>query len=438
MDNFNRTLILGTGPTTVQLAVLLNNRLNCCIGIAGRDSLRSDLFYASLQSSQKRIFAETQNAKHRQLEGECLVDDVFHGYETVTGEWDTVILSVTTDVYLEVLRRLDTRILKQAKCIILISPTFGSNHLVHHYINELQSEAEIISFSTYLGDTRWKSGEPSNRVITTGVKRKVFIGSTQGSSHNVKRLYKLFGQLGIGLEVMSSPIEAESRNISLYVHPPLFMNAFSLNAVFDKAPGKKYVYKLFPEGPITQAMIRDMLAAWKELTQIIERLGFKGVNLLKFMTDDNYPVRPESLSRHDIENFIHLEPVHQEYLLYIRYASLLIDPFSEPDTEGRYFDFSAVPIRQVFVNREGEWDVPRMPKEDYYRIKIIQGIARGLGLKCPTIDKFIAIYEQKLKEAAHALKGKSLSDAFAVQSFEEDVKMISGETATSVEPNDFN
>lgn len=126
-----------------------------------------------------------------------------------------------------------------------------------------------------------------------------------------------------------------------------------------------------------------------------------------------------------------------EYLLYIRYASLLIDPFSEPDREGRYFDFSAVPIRPIFVNREGEWDVPRMPKEDYYRIKIIKGIARALGTKCPTIDKFIAIYEQRLEEAAYALKDEPLSDAFAIQTFEEDVRMICSEIASGAEPINF-
>ncbi len=54
------------------------------------------------------------------------------------------------------------------------------------------------------------------------------------------------------------------------------------------------------------------------------------------------------------------------------------------------FDFSAIPIRRVFVNGAGEWDVPRMPKEDYYRTKIIQGIGRHLGVACPTIDTFRA------------------------------------------------
>jgi hypothetical protein len=157
---------------------------------------------------------------------------------------------------------------------------------------------------------------------------------------------------------------------------------------------------------------------------ILDQLGMAGINLLKFMTDDNYPVRIESLSRQDIDRFDQLQTIHQEYLLYIRYASLLIDPFSEPDPDGKYFDFSAVPIRSLFINQEGCLDIPRMPKEDYYRIKIIQGIARFLKVDCPTIDRFIQTYENKIVNVSLAHKDRLLSNAFTVQSFEEDLALI--------------
>ncbi|SFF21362.1 hypothetical protein SAMN04487969_11876 [Paenibacillus algorifonticola] len=434
MSNFKRVLIVGTGPASIQLAVLLKNNWNSCIGIVGRESVRSAHFFKALKQSQNQVEVDIQNKKHRQMEGNCIIDHVYHGYGAITGQWDTLIFSVTTDAYMEVLKQLSEQLLKQARCIVLISPTFGSNSLVRHYMNTIlpNVNVDIISFSTYLGDTRWMNGEPSTQVLTTAVKKKVFIGSSNHASSNVERLCALFERLGIRLEVMSSPIEAETRNISLYVHPPLFMNPFSLNVIFEYSAVRKYVYKMFPEGPITQYLIRDMLAGWKEMTSVIEKLNLNGVNLLKFMTDDNYPVRLESLSRHDIDNFIQLETIHQEYLLYIRYTSLLIDPFSEPDDDGKYFDFSAVPIRQIFVNQEQYWDVPRMPKEDYYRIKIIQGIARFVGSSCPTIDKFIATYEHKITEAAQALKGEKISDAFMVQSFEEDLKMICSEIGNSI------
>ncbi|HWO95895.1 MAG TPA: opine metallophore biosynthesis dehydrogenase [Bacillus sp. (in: firmicutes)] len=432
MSDFKRVLLLGTGPAAIQLAVNLKKQLNCYVGIAGRESVRSDKFFSALRQSDRLIRVSIQNEEHLAMKGECFIDQDFNRYETIQGEWDTIVLAVTTDAYMEVIKQISDKVLKQVRCIVLISPTFGSNSLISNYMNTLNSNAEIISFSTYLGDTRWMHDRPSNHVLTTAVKKKIYIGSTHRPSKNVIKLCKVYEQLGIALEVMDSPIEAETRNISLYVHPPLFMNDFSLNAIFGDLEIQKYVYKIYPEGPITQYLIRDMLAQWKEIMNILEKLHIKRVNLLKFMTDDNYPVRLESLSRNDIENFNDLEAIHQEYLLYIRYTSLLIDPFSEPDKAGRYFDFSAVPIRKMFVNREGYLDIPRMPKEDYYRIKIIQGIAKYLDSDCPTLDKFIKTYESKIEEVAQSHKGELLSNAFVVQSFDEDLNMICSEIGKSI------
>ncbi|MGV2886405.1 opine metallophore biosynthesis dehydrogenase [Paenibacillus taichungensis] len=431
MSGFQRVLLLGTGPASIQLAVSLKKQFNCTVGIAGRESVRSESFYEAVRQSDGFIGASIQNEKHRPLAGECFVDQVFKGYETIEGEWDTLIFAVTTDAYVDVLKQMKNNFIKQVKYIILVSPTFGSNMLVSHYIKQLHADTEVISFSTYLGDTRWMNDQPSNHVITTGVKKKVYIGSTSTPSEHVDRLCKMYEQLGIALEVMPSALEAETRNISLYVHPPLFMNDFSLDAIFGVSDTQKYVYKIYPEGPVTQYLIRDMRTQWNEIMKITDRLRIQGVNLLQFMTDDNYPVRLESLSRHDIENFNQLQDIHQEYLLYIRYTSLLIDPFSEPNPEGKYFDFSAVPFRKMFVNQDGALDIPRMPKEDYYRIKIIRGIARHMQVSCPTIDSFIDTYEGKIQEVARAHPDQDLSDAFVVQTFNEDIRMICAGLANS-------
>ncbi|KEK22126.1 opine metallophore biosynthesis dehydrogenase [Bacillus gaemokensis] len=432
MSHLKRVLLLGTGPTSIQISMNFKKQLGCYVGIVGRQSARSEDYFAALTQNNLLIRVSVQNEMHKNMGGECFIDQAFYGYREIEGKWDTIILSVTTDVYIEVLKQINDDILKQVKCIILISPTFGSNSLVSNYMNQLNPEVEIISFSTYYSDTRWMHNKPLNHVITTAVKKKVYIGSTHYSSKNVERLCRIYEQLGIVLETMKSPIEAETRNISLYVHPPLFMNDFSLSAIFGELDSQKYVYKIYPEGPITQYLIRDMLSQWKEIMNIVEKINIPDINLLKFMTDDNYPVGLKSLSRHDIENFNHLELIHQEYLLYIRYTSLLIDPFSKPDKEGRYFDFSAVPFGRMFVNKEGCLDIPRMPKEDYYRIKIIQGIGKYLNLNCPTIDKFINTYESKIEEVAQSHKDTPLSKAFVVQSFDEDLNMICSEIGKSI------
>lgn len=427
MSDLKRVLLLGTGPVAIQLAVNFKKQLNSYVGIAGRDSVRSESFFAAVKQSHYQVRAAVQNEKHERMQGECVIDNVFKGYGSIEGEWDTIVFSITTDAYIEVLKQLSDKLLNQVRCIVLISPTFGSNSLIKNYMSALHSNAEIISFSTYFGDTRWAGGVPANKVITTAVKKKIYLGSTRCPSGNVQRLSQMYEQLDVTVEVMKTPIEAETRNISLYVHPPLFMNEFSLNAVFGDTAVRKYVYKLFPEGPITPSLIRDMLAQWKEMMTILKKLNIESINLLQFMTDDNYPVRPESLSRQDIENFDRLEPIHQEYLLYVRYASLLIDPFSKPDADGKYFDFSAIPIKNIYVNREGDLDIPRMPKEDYYRVKMIQGIANHLDVPCPTMDRFVAIYEDKMTKAAQRHAGERLSKAFTVQRFEEELQMICSE-----------
>lgn len=429
MSEPSRILIAGTGPTAVQLAVLLKNHLGCVVGVAGRTSTRSGTFFASLRQSEGSLRVEVQNEKHHRLAGSCTLDEHFVGYDTVAGQWDALVLTVTADAYVPVLAQLDPSVLRRAQCVVLVSPTLGSNALVRTYLGTRGAEVEVLSFSSHLGDTRWADGAPSPRVLTAGVKRTLHLGSSNPGSPHCDALRELHEALGIVVNVVQRPVEAESRNISLYVHPPLFMNEISLRAVFIDPGPTRYVYKLFPEGPITPVLIHTMVQQWKELTSIIETMGGTGVNLLEFMLEESYPVRPESISAQDVERFEELPAVHQEYLVYVRYASLLVDPFSEPDSDGRYFDFSAIPIRPIFVDGSGTWDVPRMPKEDYYRTRVIQGVARHLGVSCPTIDTFLATYDRTLALATRAHPGRRLSDAFTAQDFSEDVRMICAEMA---------
>ncbi|MEY9978452.1 opine metallophore biosynthesis dehydrogenase [Lysinibacillus sp. RC79] len=435
MTYFNKVLLLGTGPTVIQLAVNFKNYYNSKVAIAGRESFRSKIFFETIVQQQLALKVYIQNTQHRSVAGKCTIDAFFKGYHTISGNWDTIVLSVTTDSYISVLAQIDTKVLKEVSCFILISPTFGSSHLITNFLKNLSLQAEVISFSTYYGDTRWLGEIPLSEVLTTGVKKTVYIGSTYSKSDRLDELSELFRYLGIHLKKVASPLEAETRNISLYVHPPLFMNDFSLKAIFDEKKITKYVYKLYPEGPITYTMIRHLLNYWKEVMVIVEHFNIQPLNLLKFMVDDNYPLQPESIARQEIENFNKLESIHQEYLLYIRYASLLIDPFSIPNQEGRYFDFSAVPLRRIFKNHEGEWDIPRMPKEDYYRVKIIQGIANALKLKSPTLDHFVQTYEEKLQQVEALPENKGYSEAFQVKSFSQEIEMICKELILSKKQN---
>ncbi|MDN8875472.1 opine metallophore biosynthesis dehydrogenase, partial [Staphylococcus aureus] len=84
-----------------------------------------------------------------------------------------------------------------------------------------------------------------------------------------------------------TPLHAETRNSSLYVHPPLFMNDFSLKVIFEGTEVPVYVYKLFPEGPITMTLIHEMRLMWTEMMTILAKFSVPSLNLLEFMVKEN-------------------------------------------------------------------------------------------------------------------------------------------------------
>ena len=51
------------------------------------------------------------------------------------------------------------------------------------------------------------------------------------------------------------------------------MNDFSLHAIFEGTSVPVYVYKLFPEGPITMTLIREMRQMWQEMMTILDKLS---------------------------------------------------------------------------------------------------------------------------------------------------------------------
>ncbi|WIV45047.1 opine metallophore biosynthesis dehydrogenase [Glutamicibacter nicotianae] len=424
MNELGNILIAGTGPAAVQCAVLLR-ALPGELGIAGRASRRSDAFFAALDANAGIAQVQVQNTGHAALAGRVCIDHRYRSYQQVRGVWGTLVLAVTADAYLPVLRDLPQAVLDTIARIVLLSPTLGSAALVREFARSSGADPEIISLSSYLADTRQVEGAGGALVLTAGTKNRIYAGSTGGDTPALQRVRAVHAAAGTQVKLMGLPVEAEARNMSLYVHPALFFNEVALRAVFTPAPPTQYVYKLYPEGPVTPALIHSMAEAWRELSAITTALGGQPVNLLAFMLDDGYPVHPQSIAPGKAASFEQLPAVEQEYLLYVRYASLLIDPFSQPDELGRYFDFSAIAFRPVFRNDQDEWDVPRMPKEDYYRTKIIAGMARKLAVPCPMLDSLLGAYEKALAQAAEARKGENCSPAFAVQDFAADLDMIS-------------
>ncbi|MEB6044370.1 staphylopine biosynthesis dehydrogenase [Staphylococcus pseudoxylosus] len=419
----SKILIIGTGPVAIQLANLCHLTTDKQINMVGRasTSLKSKKLFQAYQ--RDNYFEVTiQNDAHKQMAGRFQINHLYADIQDVEGIYDTIIMACTADAYHSTLAQLSTTTLEKVKRILLVSPTFGSQMIVEQHMANFNKDIEVISFSTYLGDSRLYDTEQPNHVVTTGVKSKLYVASNLGHSATIVFLKGVFEQFHIFLTDMPTPLHAETRNSSLYVHPPLFMNDFSLKVIFEGTEVPVYVYKLFPEGPITMTLIHEMRLMWTEMMTILAKFSVPSVNLLEFMVKENYPVRPETLADDDVYSFEKLPAIHQEYLLYVRYTAILIDQFSEPDQHGRYFDFSAVPIKQLYENEQGVVHIPRMPSEDYYRTSIIQHIGKLLGIKTPMIDTFMKRYEQYCQN--YKKHNQQLSSQFNVNLYKDDKSLV--------------
>lgn len=386
-------LIAGVGPAAIQTAIqLCTADFSERIGLYNRPGARAERIKKELNHNHFEIGLTIQG---KEAELKTKVDCFFDDVSQLSDEWDTVILATPCTSYVNVIESLQTAELKRVRTIVLLAPNIGSNDLVKNLL--LQETVEVISMSTYFGAT--KSLNSAIKAHTKAYKKRIYLGSSNRNSRMVNTLQEFLKSMDIDGEIVGQPLDAECRNITTYVHPAFFLNRFTLDEIFSlHMNGKKYMYKLFPEGPITPQRIKTMVRLWKEISTLMNELGAKPINLLPFLNDDNYPVPAECIQREDIDNFSEYEEVKQEYLLYIRYASILIDPFSNPDHEGRYFEFSAVPFNKAEEEDQGVWSIPRIPFEDYQKLIVIYGLAENAGIPMPEMKRLIKNFESECKQ----------------------------------------
>lgn len=392
---FGHTLLIGAGPAGIHAAVNWSSA-SVTIGLLNRKGEHAQKVKRLLEEASFQVNCSVLVSGREGLSGSARIHRYYEGYQELEDIWETIVLCTPSDSYARVLAELRVERLRKVKHLILISPGIGSNAWVQSLLGIEGRRIEVVSFSTYYAASKFMNFQAPLTSVVKGIKRRIRIASARSEHSICPAIQGLIQTLGIACDIVESPIEAESYSITTYVHPPLFMNEFALNEIFSMTPSRKYMYKLYPEGPITPQVIRNMVLLWKEISQVLQLLGAPPINLLKFLNDDNYPVLEQSISRAEIENFPVLDLLRQEYLMYVRYSSLLIDPFSTPDEQGRYFDFSAVPFKQVSWNPHGYWQLPRVPHEDYCKLNVLYEMGQQLKVPMPQSHSLLMQYRNKL------------------------------------------
>ncbi|HIE4798459.1 TPA: opine metallophore biosynthesis dehydrogenase [Serratia marcescens] len=400
MNNAFPTLILGAGPAAIQLAADIKAAGNARIGLYNRPSEKGRRLKQHLAHTPSLWLTGAGKAQRTQDDAQVTIDRYCDDLALVGGDWRRLILAVPADQYHDVLRQVPWAALPQLRSLILLSPSIGSGLMAQSLLQEAgQSHVEVISLSSYYADTKYQNAEQPYRAYTKAFKQRIYLAGAGARSDcaELDWLCSLLAHHGIDAQRCDSLLAAERFSITNYVHPPLALAETTLQAIFQPQASIQYLYKTHPEGPICPETIADMLALSQDYQQLLNRLGIEAINLLRFLNDDNYPVPPRMVSRRWIDQFPQLTATEQCYALFTRYTALLVDPYSEPDAQGRYYDFSAVRVARVFQDAQGRWRLPRVPQEDVRKLRVLVLLAQRLDVEMPAAQRLLARFQQALQ-----------------------------------------
>ncbi|HGM6743712.1 TPA: opine metallophore biosynthesis dehydrogenase [Serratia marcescens] len=400
MNNAFPTLILGAGPAAIQLAADIKAAGNARIGLYNRPSEKGRRLKQHLAHTPSLWLTGAGKAQRTQDDAQVTIDRYCDDLALVGGDWRRLILAVPADQYHDVLQQVPWAALPQLRSLILLSPSIGSGLMAQSLLQEAgQSHVEVISLSSYYADTKYQNAEQPYRAYTKAFKQRIYLAGAGARSDcaELDWLCSLLARHGIDAQRCNSQLAAERFSITNYVHPPLALAETTLQAIFEPQAPIQYLYKTHPEGPICPEAIADMLALSQDYQQLLNRLGIEAINLLRFLNDDNYPVPPRMVSRRWIDQFPQLAPTEQCYALFTRYTALLVDPYSEPDAQGRYYDFSAVRVARVFQDAQGRWRLPRVPQEDVRKLRVLVLLAQRLDVEMPAAQRLLARFQQALQ-----------------------------------------
>lgn len=395
--NINNVLIFGNGPVALHIYLILRKQGIKNIALKIRDSLKSRNFYKELQEEQFILEGKSQKDLPDGSYGKVEVETVLRKNGDVMDEWEYFILATPCDTYLSILRNISFFSLNKLKRILLVSPEFGSAYFIKSMLKEMgRNDVEVISFSNYFGATNFLKGFYT-KILINALKEKIFISSTELGDIEIEKWKDILKNIGITTISCRNSLVAESKNITVFVHSPFLFNEVSLNQIFLKDLQKRYIYKLYPEGPITKYLIEDMVELYHEIMELYQKMGIETFNLLEFL-NENYPVLDYSIHSDEIKDFMKKRRKEQSFLIYTRYCCILIDPYSTPDIEGRYFDFSKVEYSKIFLNKDKKWCIPRRPAEDYTKLNLLFYLSQRYQIRNITMRKLLDKYRSYFNE----------------------------------------
>ena len=387
-ESLGNVLLVGLGAVAIQVALDLRRHGAGRLGALNHPGRRSQRIEALARGACLQLEGQGQ---HRWLSGNAALDVFHQDPAELRDDWQTLVLCVPADSYLDVVRGLPWERLGGVRTLLLVSAFIGANLLVRSAL-PAGCQATVLSLSSYYAATKVIDETQPLRALTKAVKRRVYLGSSRPDCPARETWRRVLA--GSGVEVV--PWRRRKRRRAATSPPTCTVRSFSASSPspgYFPSRGRPVSCTSSTRRDLSPRAIGAMRRLWCELSELLRRMGAEPLNLLRFLNDDNYPVHETMLPRAAIDGFAEAGAERQEYLLFVRYAALLVDPFSPADEQGRHFDFSAVPFRRVSRDEDGLWRLPRVPLEDYRKLALIVALAAHFDLAMPQARSLLASYE---------------------------------------------
>ncbi|MEZ9859533.1 opine metallophore biosynthesis dehydrogenase [Vibrio splendidus] len=395
------TLVVGAGPAGIQTSQILAP-FSQKIALISKSSHQWETRKRLMKQHGYLASCEVNKPQLAPLVGLVRFNEFYTELSPLPSYWDTLVLATPAHTYCDVLSSFSELCLKNLKQIILMSSMIGGCLILKGMLKKIGASPNIILFSNYFA-TSYFTSNPTQKhpltVITKTVKKRVYLYLSESNDVLLNALRNALEKVDVQVIPLDNPFSVEGRNIATYVHPVFFINTFALDHILSNEDEVKYMYKLYPEGPITIGLIRNLLLHWKSVSRLLEHYSAQPINLLLLLNDEHHRVHETTIPKDKIDSFNELDQVEQEYLLYVRYSSMLInpDPLSESKHNSRVFDDSAKPYIKGQV-RKGKLQLPKNPLEALQTLYWLNHLAQHSNLISSGTFQSIEVFEHWIKE----------------------------------------
>jgi hypothetical protein len=391
------TLIVGAGPAGIQTSQILAP-FSRKIALVSKSSHQWEKRKKLIKQHGSIASCEVCKPQLAPLAGLVRFDELYTDLSPLPSSWDTLVLATPAHAYCDVLASFSELCLKNLKQIILMSSMLGGLLILKGMLEKKGANPNIILFSSYFATSYFVSDSTAKyplTVQTKTVKKKVYLYLSKSNEVIFNALRNALEKINVQVALLDNPFNVEGRNVAAYVHPAFLINTFSLDHILSHEDETKYMYKLYPEGPITMGLIKNLLFHWKSISRLLEHYSAGPINLLQLLNDETPSVHESTIPKDKIDSFNELHEIEQEYLLYVRYSTILInpDPFSESDCE----EVSAKPYLKGKV-KKGRLQLPRTPLEDLQTLYWLNHLVQRSNLISSVTFQSIDVFENWIKE----------------------------------------